>query len=376
MRPIAIALPMFVLTCMFAVPGSAAEKMPPAVYHRTAFLGDSITDGDTYPQLVRQALDDAELPKMVAINAGIGGDTAKGMHARLQRDVLAFHPTLVTLSVGANDAGRVSAEAYERDVRGIAERLKQEHIPLIVLMPNITGPKFANKQKDLDAYEVILRQVAKEYGFRVAEVNQRQREAAAGHVQLAPDDIHPNWEGQKMIARAVLDAMGYSNVKVPDVIANHPLPGVISHWWVKPVGAKDPALTEAAAAQIKPDVTWMILTLPEREPMADIDSNNHWLDGYRAQGASVSLKRQPPGKYIGVAPISSDRAKPVQFHTGADLEQVWLNGKLIYQNITIRGYHIGRESVTAELKAGENHVVIRTGPVLFLSVTDGEMWEE
>jgi lysophospholipase L1-like esterase len=356
---------------------TAAEKIAPAVYHRIAFLGDSITDGDTYPKLVRDALASAGLPKMVAINAGIGGDTARGMHARLERDVLAFHPTLVTLSAGANDAGSVSPEAYERDVRGIAERLKQEHIPLILLMPNIVGPKFANKQKDLDAYEAILRQIAKEYGLRVAEVNLRQKQdAAAGHSQLAPDDIHPNWEGQKMIARAVLDAVGYSEVKVPDSIANSPLPGVIPQWKVRLIGPKEPALTEAAMTHVKVDNSWMTLKLPETEPLDDLDSNDRWFDGYRAQGASVALRRQPPGRYLGITSISSDKSKSVQFHTGGDLEQVWLNGKSIYQNNSIRGYHIGRESVAAELKPSENVVVIRTGPVFFLSVTDGLMWEE
>lgn len=379
MRSFVFFFGIFAAICIPFAPGQrarAAEMIPPEIYHRTAFLGDSITDGDTYPKLVRDALAGGKrmkLPRMVAINAGIGGDTAKGMHARLERDVLAFHPTLVTLSAGANDAGRVAPDAYERDVRGIAERLKQEHIPLILLMPNIVGPRFANKQKDLDAYEAILRRIAQDYGLRVAEVNQRQREsAAAGHVLLAPDDIHPNWEGQKMIARAVLNAMGYGDVPVPGEIANGVLPGVIPQWKLKMIGPKEPALTEAAVAQIRSDDSWTALTLPQTEPMPGIDANNHWLDGYRAQGACVSLK---PGKYIAVAAISSDKAKTVQFHTGADLEQVWLNGKLIYQNSGRRGYHIGRECVAGELKAGENTLVIRTGPVFFLSVTEGDMWE-
>src|SRR5437879_604570 len=72
----------------------------PATYRRTAFLGDSITDGNTYPQLVRRAFLDAGLPEMVAINAGIGGNTAQQMSKRLDRDVLAHRPTLVTLHAG------------------------------------------------------------------------------------------------------------------------------------------------------------------------------------------------------------------------------------------------------------------------------------
>ena len=337
------------------------EKISPAVYHRTAFLGDSITDGDTYPKLVRDALDNSGLPKMVAINAGIGGDTAKGMLARLDRDVLAYHPTLVTLSAGANDAFRdVSPESYEQDVRAIAERLKDEKIPLILLTPNVLGAKHREKgQKNLDAYEAILRKIAKDYGLRIAEVNQRQKyDELAFHRQLAADDIHPNWEGQSMIALAVLDAMGYGNGRVPDRITNQPLPGIIPEWKMKRLDPKAPELTEtsveqfARQAQGPADESWITLKLPETTPMPHIDQDNQWLDGYRAQGASVSLKEQPAGRFVGIAIIPSDKARAVQFHTGADLEKVWLNGKQIYANASIRGYHIGRESVSAELKAG------------------------
>ncbi len=55
---------------------------------RIVFLGDSITDGHTYPLLIQQALREAGQPVPLAINAGIGGDTAEGMRARLDRDVL------------------------------------------------------------------------------------------------------------------------------------------------------------------------------------------------------------------------------------------------------------------------------------------------
>ncbi len=354
-------------------------KLPPAVYHRTAFLGDSITDGNTYPQLVRDGLADAGLPRMIAINAGIGGDTAAGMRGRLERDVLAFGPTLVTLSVGANDALRnVTPDDYERDVRAIAERLKREHIPLILLTPNILGPKQQQKgQKNLDAYEAILRQIAKEYGLRLAEVNARQKEdLALGHEQLAPDDLHPNWEGQTMIARAVLDAMGYGNVKTPTATHGRTLPGVIGEWKVRRLEKTNTALTEAEVAAAKPDDAWTAIKLPDVTPIPDADSTDRWIDDYRKMGAEVALRQKPKGDYIGVATVRGDRKAVMQWHTGAQLEEVWLNGKRIYLNDWKHGYHIGRESVTAELMEGENRVVIRTGPVFFLSVTSGPMWDE
>src|SRR5437588_3238182 len=237
-------------------PAHELGKIPPRVYRRTVFLGDSITDGNTYPALVRDALAGARLPEMVAINAGIGGDIASGMRSRLERDVLAFHPTLVTLSAGANDTLHgVSADDYERDVRAIAERLRREHVPLILLTPNILGPKQQPKgQKGLEQYEGILRRIADEYGLRIAEVNRRQKEdLAAGKPQLAPDDLHPNYQGQRMIARAVLDAMGYTDAKVPETVVNEPLPGIISSWKLKPLDPKAPRLADSDIAKLKPD---------------------------------------------------------------------------------------------------------------------------
>jgi lysophospholipase L1-like esterase len=359
---------------------SARAKISPEIYRRTVFMGDSITDGNTYPLLVRDALQDADLPKMLSINAGIGGDTAAGMRKRLDRDVLGFHPTLVTFSAGANDALRgVSAGAYEQDVRAICQKLHDAHVPLILLTPNILGPKQERGRKNLEAYEAVLRRLAKEYDLRIAEVNRREKEdLAAGHAQLAGDDLHPNYEGQRMIARAVLDAMGYPDVKVPArVHDNHPFPGVIPEWRVRVAGAKDLPLAPNTIARLAPDGSWLKISLPETQPAPDRNSaDNGWIDDYRTLGASICLRQLEPKEhsFIGIATLHVEKARQVQFHTGAELNALWLNGTQIYRNDGSRGWHIGRESVVANLPAGNSSLVIETGPVFFLSMTDGAMW--
>src|SRR5947209_19084336 len=89
---------------------------------RIVLVGDSITDGHTYPQLVRQALAEAGKPVPVVINAAVAGDTARGMRRRIERDVLVHRPTLVTLSAGINDVlHQVKPADYEADVEAIAE---------------------------------------------------------------------------------------------------------------------------------------------------------------------------------------------------------------------------------------------------------------
>ena len=60
---------------------------------RIVCLGDSITDGNTYPLLIRQAIKASGKPVPLFLNAGIGGDTAAGMLSRLETDVIARRPT-------------------------------------------------------------------------------------------------------------------------------------------------------------------------------------------------------------------------------------------------------------------------------------------
>lgn len=351
-----------------------AAKVPAATLRRIAFLGDSITDGNTYPLLVRSAFQGARLPAPVAINAGIGSDTAAGMAARLDRDVLAFGPTLVTLSVGANDAVRgVPPGDYERDVRAIAARLRKQGAPLVLLTPCLmTGEAKKKAGGRLAGYEASLRRVAAEGGLRVAEVGRLLADAdAAGRPQIEADGVHPNYEGQRTIARAVLDALGYPEVTVPPRPEVEPLPGILKEWAVR-VLPKGVVLTDGNVRFIKPKDFPTRITLPEADP-----ADQPWADDFRKQGGAVSTLKAalgPDGPYVGRATLHSDARKPAQIHVGADLGKVWLNGRLVYEAKQWRGFHAGRESASVELKAGDNTFVIQTGPVFFLSVTDGPMW--
>ena len=366
---------------VFSADPPPLTKIAPAVYQRTVFLGDSITDGNTYPLLVRGALQQADLPSMVAINAGIGGDTAAGMQKRLARDVLDHRPTLATLSAGANDVLRgVTVEDYERRLRAIANELREAKIPLVLLTPNIMAGKLMKKADEgLKAYETAIRRVATDFGLRVAEVRQRQEEAQIrGVQQLAADDLHPNYEGQRSIARAVLDALGYTELTVPERPQLSTLAGIISPWQMRPWAGKEPLPHSDSLRAAKVDGSWKELVLPLGPPAKPVESDNRWLDDFRQLGGAIALPERigAGNRFLGLATIESDQKKKVQFNTGADLQLLWLNGQLLYQPVEIRGWHIGRQSVAAELAPGKNTVLILCGSTFFLSVTDGPMWGE
>jgi lysophospholipase L1-like esterase len=356
---------------VFLLAGSlhAADATP----KRIVFIGDSITDGNTYPLLVKQALVEAKKPVPACINAGVAGDTAAGMHKRLERDVLPHKPDLVMLSAGINDILRkVSTADYEKDMAGIAERLQKEKIALVLLTPSILGPKHAEAEKKLADYIAAIRTIAEKHGVRVAEVHERMKEGrAAKKEMLEPDEIHLSFAGYQAMTRAVLDALGHKDAAVPAELKIELMPGIIKDWRIHVVAKKEVGLDEKSVANLKPGDDWKPYTLPETEA-----NKQWWLDQERRRGFAMSLDRKiGPGKlYLGYATIDSPRARKVYFNTGAQLNGIWLNGKRIYKNDAWTGWHAGKERIAADLVAGKNVIVIETGSQFFLSVTDTNDW--
>jgi acyl-CoA thioesterase-1 len=359
-------LPLALLTIV-ANAVAAAEPL------RIVFLGDSITDGHIYPALVRQALEEAGQPAPVCINAGSGGDTAAGMRNRLDRDVLPHQPGLVALSAGINDAFRkVTPEDYAADITAIAERLRAEKIPLLIMTTSIIGPRLAAAEERLARFNAALYRIAKRFDCKFAEVNERMTEARkAGQALLDDDQIHPNLAGHRLMARAVLDALGHAKVPVPKELKVAPMPGLVRDWHLHPVGDKAAPATETSVASVKVDDTWKTHRLPEKEPVT-----GWWHDLERQRGFAMSLEKAigPARKYLGVANLEEKQGRAVYFNTGAHLESIWLNGKRIYKNEGWTGWHAGKERIPAQLRAGRNVIVIETGGPFFLSCTDDNRW--
>ena len=372
---------LFLPSVFFIIVSTALASGVPAP--RIVFLGDSITDGHTYPQLVQQALQQAGKPVPVVINAGSGGDLAQGMSARLERDVLAHKPTLVTLHVGANDALRgITLGEYSRAVTSIADRLKAEQIPLVLLTTATYGAKHAAAEKTLDAYNDFLRRFAAERNLKLADVNalfRKAREEKGESAILEADGVHPNLEGQRLLARAVLDALGFPDAPVPQNLKLGVMPGVLPSWHFLAVPedkAIDDAAVKALTKQVLDDAnalaTWKEYSLPETQPQ-----EHPWMEHERQRGFGLSLdKLVGAGKlWRGVALLDnkSGKAENVFINTGAQLRGVWLGGERIYEK-DWRGWHAGRDRIPAVLNPGRNVLLIETAGPFFLSVTDSNDW--
>ena len=128
-----------VLALLFALPGLA--KADSGFYlkegDRVVFYGDSITDQRLYTTFT-ETYAVTRFPKtnMTFIHSGWGGDRVTGggggpIDVRLDRDVIAYKPTVVTIMLGMNDASYQAFRepifnTYANGYKHIVEKLKAD----------------------------------------------------------------------------------------------------------------------------------------------------------------------------------------------------------------------------------------------------------
>lgn len=216
-----------------------------------ACLGDSVTHGCFEIFRDRQngidcvfdceAVYHAQLRKMLkpifsalsltVVNAGIGGDSAPGGLDRLERDVLAYAPDLVTVCFGLNDVngGLEHIGKYEDAITGILRTLRGRGIETIFMTPNmlntyvnpsITDAGFieiaentANLQNTgvMDAYMDCARAVCVREDVPVCDCYRKWRRLAEAGVDttalLCNDINHPTREMHTLFAQSLYEMM-------------------------------------------------------------------------------------------------------------------------------------------------------------------------
>jgi lysophospholipase L1-like esterase len=202
--------------------------------YRIIALGDSITEGtyggadegQTWPFLVQSMLESKGLQTEI-INRGIPGETAPQGLLRFTRHVVDQQPRMVLVMYGANDS--FIAYGYQKPMVTLAQfsqsmeqmmLMAAENNILPVLMTttpfsSVTYPdgeiQHAGEQnKILDQYMDRVRELAAANRaalidhFRLWLENDRE---ATGIAEFIPDGVHPNVEGNRLIAKTVFDAL-------------------------------------------------------------------------------------------------------------------------------------------------------------------------
>ena len=170
------------------------------------FFGDSLTAGfglddsnDAYPTIIQSIIDSLDLDYVV-VNSGLSGETTSGGLGRINW-VLNQKVDVFVLELGANDGLRgISLAETRENLQAIidAVRKKYPEIPIILagmqLPPNL-GQDYTKEFKSI--FEELAEKNALEIiPFLLKDVG--------GIPDLNLDDgIHPNEEGQKIVANNV-----------------------------------------------------------------------------------------------------------------------------------------------------------------------------
>ncbi len=200
---------------------------------RVVFYGDSITQDGGYARLVEEYVATRFPTWHVAFeNAGVGGDTVQGGWAgpvsrRLERDVIAFRPTVVTIMLGMNDGGYrpfdpVRLASFSAGYRAIVDRLRQAlpDVRLTIIRPSPFDdvsrmPQFAPGYDDtlrrLGCYAAALAQgpsmASADFRTPLNAGLARLVAADPGLAQLLlPDRIHPSAAGHLVMGATLLRA--------------------------------------------------------------------------------------------------------------------------------------------------------------------------
>ena len=357
-----------------AAPGPA----PLPADARVVFLGDEGSARESALLLVNQALagvDPGRRPRLY--NSG-NSVPLRFTEDEFQRYVARYRPTHALIGF-ASQTARVgkpspSRDEFEEAVRRLAGRLERDGVEPVVA----TGYPFdpaaeADAQRRLEGYNEVLRSLARDRGYRLADIDAAFRSAAGrGPARMAPNGHFLNFDGQRLYASTLLGAFGRPEAPVPDTLALDLLPGVVREWRVQVLQEEGVWLDAAAAAALRPDDTWARLTLPQPpDPFSRrlAHPSHSSLEQERVRGMAVNLAPQT-GAVVAVADIPSDRERRAFFNLGGSIRAVWLNGTKVYDRTVYRGYHPGFERVAVTLTAGVNTIVIEAKKSFFLSVTD------
>lgn len=181
----------------------APQGEPVAALPVVVFLGDSLTAGyglaedQAFPALVGARLA-AEGRPVRMVNAGVSGDTSAAGLARLDW-VLEQKPDVLVVGFGGNDGLRgLPLEGTERNLREIVTRGRAAGAQVILLgmkIPPSYGADYAG------GFEALYPKLARELGVPLVPFL-LEGVATVPDLNLR-DGIHPNAEGQKIVAATV-----------------------------------------------------------------------------------------------------------------------------------------------------------------------------
>ena len=359
---------------------------------RVIFMGDRATDFETYLHMINQAIHDFDSKKApVLLNAGM---TCRLFFEEdeIQDLVFDLNPTHAVLAFGSEIAAhfgsrkiyRIPPNDFKAAIVKVCDRLEKSGVQPILM----TGYPFVLDDAEcvslLNSYNLILRQIAKNRNYRVAEVDREYEmyELKSRHAKLVmPKGLYPTFEGHRLIARSILDSFGYSHLEVPKTLRFQEAEGLIKDWWVSPdLDRKKDFLTEEMVKNVDYS-SWTKLSLP----MAAYDDlakkmlvpHMTYPVQARSLGVAMPLTERYWNKARAYTEYLSDEAKDVYLNIGGDVKEIWLNEEEVRKDlpgIYSVGRHIGFYRIPIKLKKGVNKILLEAQNSSFISITENKDW--
>ena len=198
-------------------------------------LGDSITEDplgyvSICGEMIRERYPDRRIR---IVNAGVSGNKAADMLARMERGVLSQRPDWVSISVGVNDvwhgfydfekdAPRETYdpstgqpyESYIADLETIVSTLRERNIEIMLIAPSLIGDdKDSRENVMLALYATGMRGIARKYDAIFCPMQDylwMLLDIMRKHgVSLTTDGVHMNDVGAQIMAGGVLSCFGF-----------------------------------------------------------------------------------------------------------------------------------------------------------------------
>jgi lysophospholipase L1-like esterase len=213
---------------------------------RVVFMGNSITDGGHYHSYIwLYYMTHFPNMRIQCYNAGIGGDVSKQMLERIDNEVFAKKPTVMTLTFGMNDTGyqlfpatkadslyqlkiNTSLTSFNQIVALLQQHPEMKKI-LIGSSPydetsKIKTTALLGKNKAMLLIVDAEKSTAKNnnWGFvdfngPMTTINKREQQQDSLFTMQRPDRIHPTNDGQMVMAYLFLNSQGLAGSKVADI---------------------------------------------------------------------------------------------------------------------------------------------------------------
>ncbi|MFT3751151.1 MAG: SGNH/GDSL hydrolase family protein [Agriterribacter sp.] len=239
--------------CVAICVSSFAQKKPDPFVHgdRVVFAGNSITEAGFYETYIwLYYITHFPERKITVYNGGIGGDIARQIYVRMDDDLLAVKPTVLSVSFGMNDSryfeywmkkdrtDSVRKSAIDTSYKWFEKIIdKANAYPKIKKIVMSSSPydetvkngkdPFWGKFKTMEGIVAFQKAEAIKNNwsyvdlfYPMTEIDKKGQETDTAFTITGPDRIHPGNAGHFVMAYLFLKSQGLANKPVANIVIN------------------------------------------------------------------------------------------------------------------------------------------------------------